>query len=94
MDLLSQQLETDYMDLLQAQDRFFLRALVASKKNEITEKSTSLTTDLQDYQEEIKMFTTTTLARGLDQGLVGMAADAANSYLASRPEPDLHNPLG
>lgn len=93
MDLLLQELETDYTNLQRAQERLLLQVMVADKQNELSQKGLAVENDLHIYQEEMNTFTAATLVQGLDQGLVGLAADAAKNYLISRAKPDLQGPL-
>ena len=80
-------------ELVKAQERETINALIQLEKSKVEAQSTILTTWLAEQKLQMSDFATATLNNSLKGGFSGNAATAATNYLTSIPQPNLQNPI-
>lgn len=80
-------------ELVKAQERETINALIQLEKSKVEAQSTVLTAWLAEQKLQMSDFATATLNNSLKGGFSGKAATAATNYLTSIPQPNLQNPI-
>lgn len=86
-------LEQAFRELLKAQERLAMQAVIAAYKARLLAKSAGLETWLNQQKADMKQFANNTLPAELESGFEGAAATSAKTYLANIGEPDLKSPI-
>lgn len=81
------------VELMKAQEREMINALIQSEKSKVTAQSSLLAAWLAEQKLQMSDFATATLNNSLKGGFSGKAATAATNYLTSIPQPNLQTPI-
>ncbi|MBP2620940.1 hypothetical protein ACVRXQ_04800 [Streptococcus panodentis] len=83
----------NFIELMKAQERKMINALIQLQKSELEEQSNLLAAWLAEQKAQMSDFAAVTLKGSLEGGFSGEAATAAADYLTSIPQANLQNPI-
>lgn len=91
-ELSSVELEAQHRELMKANERKAIIAILDDEKEKLLERSEGLKTWLEEQMTEMSTFVKNSLVSDLAEGFEGSAADSAKSFLTNLPQPTLETP--
>ncbi|AHY16529.1 hypothetical protein [Streptococcus iniae] len=85
-------LKLPLIEMLKAQERAAIKAIVTTALTNINNKGDSLRGTLEADEQDLKSYTST-YNKNITDGLEGQTAQAASDFLSQLPKPELENPV-